>query len=156
MYIISHHTTSSRGFSCTSYVRHTLRSFTHAPLSLPARSTPLIRRATPFPSLVSARREYAKLNFLKTLDLHRNKLSGVLPPEYASIGVHTTPGATLATLGNLNVDINHISGTLPPGYSALGQLADMWAGTNNISGTLPSSWSKLSLLQNLKMYGQRD
>ena len=128
----------------------------HSPLSLPARSTTLVRRTTPSPSLVSPRREYAKLHFLKTLDLHSNKLSGVLPPEYASIGVHKTPEATLATLIYLKVDINHISGTLPPGYSALGQLRGMWAGTNHISGTLPSSWSKLPLLRDLKMYGQQE
>ena len=117
----------------------------HSPLSLPARSTPLVRRTTPSPSLVSPRREYAKLNSLRTLDLHSNKLSGVLPPEYASIGVH-----------KIIVDINHISGTLPPGYSALGQLRGMWAATNYISGTLPSSWSKLTLLRDLKMYGQQE
>ena len=100
----------------------------------------------PFPHFLRARREYAKWNFLKILNVHSNKLSGVLPPEYAS----------LTALRALFVDINHISGTLPPGYSALGQLTDMWAGANHISGTLPSSWSKLSSLQHLKMYGQRD
>ncbi|XP_059076312.1 probable leucine-rich repeat receptor-like serine/threonine-protein kinase At3g14840 [Cryptomeria japonica] len=83
--------------------------------------------------------EFATLTYLEELDLTRNYLNGSLPVELGSL-VH---------LKNLSLGINRLSGYIPKEFGNLSSLISLVLLSNNLSGRLPRQLAKLSALKKL-------
>ncbi|WOH01131.1 hypothetical protein DCAR_0520512 [Daucus carota subsp. sativus] len=81
-----------------------------------------------------------KLRNLQSLDLSRNKITG-LPSDFWSLG----------SLKILNLSYNQISGSLSSNIGNFGVLESMDLSFNNFSGNVPESISSLANLQVLKL-----
>lgn len=85
-------------------------------------------------------------SFLETLDLHDNKLGGILPSSLSNLST----GITTFLIAQ-----NRISGNLPADIGNLVNLSTFEAYNNLLTGCLPSSIGKLTSLHRLSLQGNR-
>ncbi|XP_059664542.1 probable leucine-rich repeat receptor-like serine/threonine-protein kinase At3g14840 isoform X2 [Cornus florida] len=106
----------------------------------------------------------AKLQYLTTIDLTRNYLSGTIPPEWAStkleylsVTVNRLSGPIPAYLGNISslvymsLEINQFNGTVPPELGKLTNLVNLILSGNNLTGELPMELTSLTKLEELEI-----
>ncbi|XP_072972915.1 uncharacterized protein [Typha angustifolia] len=86
--------------------------------------------------------KYSEILYLvKTIDLSRNNLSGVIPEEIGA----------LWQLGNLNLAGNHLVGIIPEKMGDMFSLESLDLSSNMLSGAIPQSISKLTFLDHLNL-----
>ncbi|XP_072972841.1 receptor-like protein EIX2 [Typha angustifolia] len=86
--------------------------------------------------------KYSEILYLvRTMDLSRNNLSGVIPEEIGA----------LRQLGNLNLAGNHIVGIIPEKIGDMLSLESLDLSSNKLSGAIPQSISKLTFLDHLNL-----
>ncbi|XP_072965082.1 receptor-like protein EIX2 [Typha angustifolia] len=86
--------------------------------------------------------KYSEILYLvKTIDLSRNNLSGVIPEEIGA----------LWQLGNLNLAGNHLVGIIPEKMGNMLSLESLDLSSNKLSGAIPQSISKLTFLDHLNL-----
>ncbi len=83
---------------------------------------------------------------LRVVDLHDNKISGVLP-DFA---------AKMADLRTLDIKDNDISGTLPPHFDSLVSLTALDVRKCRLSGTIPAEYSSMTSTRSLDLSENRD
>ncbi|KAL6658828.1 hypothetical protein ACP70R_002868 [Stipagrostis hirtigluma subsp. patula] len=79
---------------------------------------------------------YLQMQFIRSIDLSLNNLSGDLPEDIA----------TLDLLLNLNLSWNHLSGKIPSRIGAMQSLESLDLSRNKLSGEIPESLSNLTFL----------
>ncbi|CAN6237175.1 unnamed protein product [Urochloa humidicola] len=72
----------------------------------------------------------------KTLDLSRNKLTGVIPPDIGQV----------KSLLSLNISFNNLTGPIPPSICNLAKLQELDLSNNNITGEVPAALENLHFL----------
>ncbi|XP_065615697.1 probable leucine-rich repeat receptor-like protein kinase At1g35710 [Quercus suber] len=106
---------------------------------------------------------------LVELDLHRNQLSGSIPPEIGNlsnlvifdISNNNLIGLIPSTIGNikkltfLQMYKNNLSGSIPQEIGNLKSLVNLSLHTNNLSDSIPTSLGALSNLTVLHMYNNQ-
>ncbi|KNA11371.1 hypothetical protein SOVF_135830 isoform A [Spinacia oleracea] len=105
-----------------------------------------------------------KLPYLKTIDLSRNLLSGMLPDEWAtmklefvSLMANQLSGQIPKFMGNittllyLSIESNSFSGTIPAELGKLVNLKHLFLNDNNLRGHLPIELTKLASLTELRV-----
>ncbi|XP_021772461.1 probable LRR receptor-like serine/threonine-protein kinase At1g07650 isoform X2 [Chenopodium quinoa] len=105
-----------------------------------------------------------KLPYLKTIDLSRNLLSGMIPKEWAtmkleylSLMANQLSGQIPKFLGNittltyLSIESNSFSGTIPAELGKLVNLKNLLLNDNNLAGQLPIELNKLVNLIELRI-----
>nr|DAD32254.1 TPA_asm: hypothetical protein HUJ06_011105 [Nelumbo nucifera] len=100
-----------------------------------------------------------------SLQLHKNNLSGTIPPEIGSLHKlnflilfqNQLSGSMPWEIGNilnlyeLDLSNNHLTGFIPPSIGNLSRLAKLSLMNNQLSGTLPHEMGKLKRLQFLDL-----
>ncbi|XP_050230933.1 receptor-like protein EIX2 [Mercurialis annua] len=81
------------------------------------------------------------LNFVRSLDLSNNKLSGEIPDEIT----------TLVSLQALNLSHNFLKGRIPKDIGAMKGIESLDFSQNQLSGEIPPSMSSLTFLSNLNL-----
>ena len=76
------------------------------------------------------------------LFLHRNQLSGAIPPELGSLG----------NLRRLSLYRNQLSGAIPPELGSLGNLEELSLYRNELSGAIPPELGSLTNLEDLDLH----
>ncbi|XP_072972782.1 receptor-like protein EIX2 [Typha angustifolia] len=85
---------------------------------------------------------YSEILYLvRTMDLSRNNLSGVIPEEIGA----------LRQLNNLNLSRNHLIGRIPEKIFDISSLEYLDLSSNELSGAIPQSISKLTFLDHLNL-----
>ena len=75
------------------------------------------------------------------LDLHRNGLTGPIPPELGN----------LSLLTELELTWNGLTGPIPPELGNLTSLRELWLNRNGLTGRIPPELGNLSLLTDLNL-----
>ncbi|KAL8248255.1 hypothetical protein R6Q59_005123 [Mikania micrantha] len=107
--------------------------------------------------------EFAKLPYIRSIDLAYNYLRGTIPPEWGStqlqdislLGNRITGEiprelCNITTLTKLILSSNRFTGRLPTTLGQLGNLTDFRINENNFSGSIPDfiqNWRQLSRLE---------
>ncbi|XP_065035122.1 receptor-like protein EIX2 [Musa acuminata AAA Group] len=81
------------------------------------------------------------INFMKSLDLSNNRLTGEIPKGIGD----------LAGLENLNLSINHLQGKIPWEIGGMKSLESLDLSMNDLSGSIPESLSALYFLSYLNL-----
>ncbi|KAJ4846110.1 hypothetical protein Tsubulata_015364 [Turnera subulata] len=100
--------------------------------------------------------EFAKLRYLKILDLSRNCLNGSIPSQWATMrlqdlsfmgnrlsGAFPQVLTNITTLRNLSIEGNQFSGPIPPEIAKLINLEKLVLSSNAFTGQLPAELGKL-------------
>ncbi|KAI4325166.1 hypothetical protein MLD38_030586 [Melastoma candidum] len=108
--------------------------------------------------------EFAKLRFLKSLDLSRNCLTGGIPKEWAAMNLEDLsfmgnrmsgqfPMAltSITTLINMSIEGNAFSGKIPPEIGKMKNLEKFVMSSNNFTGQLPDELFELTKLKDLRI-----
>uniref|UniRef100_A0A1D1Z1R4 non-specific serine/threonine protein kinase n=1 Tax=Anthurium amnicola TaxID=1678845 RepID=A0A1D1Z1R4_9ARAE len=108
--------------------------------------------------------EFARLRFLRQLDLSRNFLNGTVPTQWATMrleglslmgnrlsGPFPKALTNMTTLTNLSVEGNVFSGAIPTELGNLIHMEKMVISANDFSGELPVTLAKLTNLTDLRM-----
>ncbi|GLT54266.1 hypothetical protein SLA2020_274780 [Shorea laevis] len=109
----------------------------------------------------------ANLSYLKMIDLNRNYLTGIIPPEWAStkleylsISVNKLSGSIPRYLGNftsliyMSLENNLFSGIIPPELGNLVNLENLILSANNLSGHLVSNLAICSRISSNNFTGR--
>ncbi|MCY3764411.1 MAG: M66 family metalloprotease [Gemmatimonadetes bacterium] len=89
--------------------------------------------------------ELRQLSKLRILDLHRNRISGSIPPELGDLG----------RLKELDFWGNQLSGNIPSQLGQLSELTVLQLSRNRLSGSVPPELGDLSRLQRLDIRGNQ-
>ncbi|XP_019055459.1 PREDICTED: receptor like protein 30-like [Nelumbo nucifera] len=81
------------------------------------------------------------LDYIKSIDLSSNNLSGNVPDEITN----------LLGLQTLNLSMNHLTGKIPEKIGNLKRLETLDLSSNHLSGNIPQSLSSLSFLSHLNL-----
>ncbi|XP_022137759.1 receptor-like protein 12 [Momordica charantia] len=81
------------------------------------------------------------LEYVMTIDLSSNKLSGEIPNEITKF----------VSLGTLNLSNNHFVGTIPENIGGMKRLETLDLSCNHLSGNIPASLSSLDFLAHLNL-----
>ena len=81
------------------------------------------------------------LQLVKSIDLSKNNLSGVIPKEVT----------TLQGLQSLNLSFNILRGRIPDNIGVMGSLESIDFSVNQLSGQIPQSMSSLTFLSQLNL-----
>ncbi|KAK9074428.1 hypothetical protein SSX86_007026 [Deinandra increscens subsp. villosa] len=108
--------------------------------------------------------EFAKLQFLQSLDLDYNYLRGTIPSNWATMrlttlslmgnrlsGLFPTALARMTTLQDLNIEGNQFKGSIPEEIAKMKNLERLVLSSNDFSGQLPDALSKLTNLTDLRI-----
>ena len=76
------------------------------------------------------------------LSLHKNRLSGSIPPEFGQ----------LTQLTELNLYSNQLTGPIPPELGQLTQLIELDLHSNHLTGHIPAELGQLAHLQGLSLF----
>ncbi|XP_028763718.1 probable LRR receptor-like serine/threonine-protein kinase At1g53420 isoform X2 [Neltuma alba] len=108
--------------------------------------------------------ELVRLPYLQDLDLTRNYLSGIIPPEWGSMklvkiillanrltGSIPAELANISTLEILNIGFNQFSGNLPTELGKLPRLQRLHLASNNFTGQIPATFAGLTNLTHFRI-----
>lgn len=108
--------------------------------------------------------EFAKLPYLKQLDLSRNYLSGSIPTRWTTMrltglsfmgnrlsGPFPKVLTSITTLTNLSIEGNHFSGPIPSEIGKLINLEKLVLSSNAFTGELPAALAKLTNLTDMRI-----
>ncbi|XP_057766377.1 probable leucine-rich repeat receptor-like serine/threonine-protein kinase At3g14840 [Salvia miltiorrhiza] len=109
--------------------------------------------------------ELVGLPALQVIDLTRNYLDGILPPEWGSMeslwkialmgnrltGPIPKELANISALQELVLEANQFTGGIPPEFGDLPQIKKFQLSSNNLTGDLPASLAKLNTLEEFRI-----
>ncbi|KAL8248251.1 hypothetical protein R6Q59_005119 [Mikania micrantha] len=108
--------------------------------------------------------EFAKLPYIRSIDLAYNYLTGTIPPEWGStqlqdislLGNRITGEiprelCNISTLTKLDLEANQLSGTVPSDFSRLTNLNILILSSNRFTGRLPTTLGQLGNLTNFRI-----
>ncbi|KAL2496530.1 putative leucine-rich repeat receptor-like serine/threonine-protein kinase [Forsythia ovata] len=108
----------------------------------------------------SVPREMVRLPYLQVIDLSRNYLNGIIPPEWGTMeqltnitllgnritGPIPVELANISTLTELVLEYNQLSGNIPLQFGNFSSIKRILLTSNNLTGELPATLAKLTTL----------
>ncbi|KAL8228741.1 hypothetical protein R6Q57_013641 [Mikania cordata] len=108
--------------------------------------------------------EFAKLPYIRSIDLAYNYLTGTIPPEWGSTqmqdisllgnlitGEIPRELCNISTLTKLDLEANQLSGTVPSDFSRLTNLNILILSSNRFTGRLPTTLGQLGNLTDFRI-----